>query len=692
MGVMNSIRERAGGFLVGVLVIAFGGLWALQDSGAFDAVGMGPDGRTIGEVDGIAIEGELYNRAVEQQLDAYQAQGLEVTGSQQRQIEDRVFDSFVDNALVEREMDRLGVQVTDEEVFALITGDTPDPLIAQVFPDGNGGVDRAALQQVVEDPNGEFTDQLQAIEEQVRRNRRQAKLSALITASTRVTPGEVRDEFIRQNRQASAELVGLRYAAVPDDQIEVSDSDYRSYYRDNIEDYEREASYSIEYVGFAKDPTAADSARATDELDTMVDGFRTAADPLAFARRNSFGAAAEPEFVGAGDLPAELATAVYRDLTEGRVVGPVVAGDQAYLARIVGVQPGDATSVRARHILFPAGAEAQAREVQARIESGEISFADAARQYSTDQSNKNQGGDLGWFGEGRMVPEFEQAAFAAPTGRVTGPITTSFGLHLILVEARASQEVQLVQIARPVEADYARVLGEAEDFAAFLVLEDRDFAEEAQERGIAPTPVEIQEGQAQVPGLELGRDFFRYLRRADIGQVSEPFDAGTSFVIARLVERREAGPAPFEDVQGQVEAAVITEKKKAVQMAALREAVAGASSLTAIASAAGAEITTADNLSMAAGVIPGYGVEPRAVGAVFGLRPGQQSGVIEGDQAAFVVRTTALIGGTDAEFTDIAREQLAEQLLQRKRSRVLQAWLEGLREDADVEDFRNDLL
>ena len=68
MGVMNSIRERAGGFLVGVLVIAFGGLWALQDSGAFDAVGMGPDGRTIGEVDGIAIEGELYNRAVAQQL------------------------------------------------------------------------------------------------------------------------------------------------------------------------------------------------------------------------------------------------------------------------------------------------------------------------------------------------------------------------------------------------------------------------------------------------------------------------------------------------------------------------------------------------------------------------------------------------------------------------------------------------
>ena len=692
MGVMNSIRERAGGFLVGVLVIAFGGLWALQDSGAFDSVGMGPDARRIGEVDGVVIEGELYQRAVDQQLDAYQAQGLEVTGAQQRQIEDRVFDSFVDNALVEREMDRLGVQVTDEEVFELITGPTPDPLIAQVFPDGNGGVDRAALQQVVEDPNGEFTEQLQAIEEQVRRNRRQAKLSALITATTRVTPSELRSEFVRQNRQASAELVGLRYAAVPDDQVEVSDSDFRSYYRDHIDDFEREASYSIEYVAFAKDPTAADSARATDELSGLVSGFRSAPDPVAYARRNSFGAAVDPDFVGAGDLPAELATAVYSDLTEGRVVGPVVAGNQAFLARIAGVQAGDAEAVRARHILFPAGSEVQVREVAERIRSGEITFAAAARQYSTDQSNKNRGGDLGWFGRGRMVPEFEDAVFAAPTGQIIGPVVTSFGLHLIRVEDRASSEVQLVEISRPVEADYARVLGEAEDFAAFIELEDLDFTEEAQERGIAPTPVEIQEGQAQVPGLELGRDFFRYLRRADVGQVSEPFDAGSSFVIARLTDRREAGPAPFEEVQGQVEAAVLTEKKKAVQVAALEQAIAGASSIQAIAAATGSEVNTADALTMAAGVIPGYGVEPRAVGAMFGLQPGQRSGVIAGDQAAFVVRTTSLIGGTDGEFTDVAREQLAGEVLQRKRSRVLQAWLEGLREEADVEDFRNDLL
>ncbi len=689
-GIMNSIRERAGGVLVGVLVVAFGGLWALQDSGAFDTVGMGPDGRVIGEVDGVDIEGELYQRAVDQQLDAYQAQGLEVTGALQRQIEDRVFDSFVDNALVEREMDRLGVEVTDDEVFELITGPSPDPLIAQVFPDGQGGVDRAALQQVVEDP--QFADQLQAIEEQVRRNRRQAKLSALITATARVTPAELRAEFVRQNRQASAQFVALRYAAVPDDQIEVSDRDFRDYYREHVDDFEREASYSIEYVTFDKAPTAADSARATDELAGLVAGFRSAPDAVAYARRNSFGAAVEPTFVGAGDLPSELASAVYSNPTEGRVVGPVVAGDQAYVARITGVRDGDNVAVRARHILLPVGSEDRARELREQINSGQITFEAAARQFSTDRSNSGQGGDLGWFGEGRMVAEFEEAAFAAPVGQVTGPVATSFGVHLIRVEDRASSEVELVQIARPVEADFARVLGEAEDFAAFLVLEDRDFAEEAQERGIAPTPVEITEGQEQVPGLDLGRDFFRFLRRAYIGQVSEPFDAGGSFVIARLVERREAGPAPYEEVRGQVEAAVVTEKKKAIQVAALRDAVGGASSLASIAAATSAGVETASNVIMSNPTLPSYGVEPRAVGAMFGLRPGQRSGVIEGDQAAFVVQTTALRGATDAEFTEPVRETLKTQLLQRKRSRVLQAWLEGLRDEAEVDDFRNDLL
>jgi peptidylprolyl isomerase/peptidyl-prolyl cis-trans isomerase D len=689
MGVMTEIRQRAGGAMIGVLVVAFGGLWALQDSGAFDNVGMGPNPRVIGTVDGADIDGETYSRALEQRLQAYQQQGVPVSAALQRQIEDGLFDEFVANAIVEREMDRLGVEVTDDEVFALITGPRPDPVIAQIFPDGQGGVDRAALQQVVEDP--QYAEQLRAVEEQVRRNRRQAKLAALLGATARVTDAEVEAAFVRQRRRAAAELVGLRYADVPDADVEVSDGDLRDYYRENEALYERPGLYTVEYVAFDKGATAADSARALDELRGLADGFREAPDAVAFARRNAF-TSVEPRYVSAGDVRPDLATALFSDTEPGRVVGPVVAGDQAVLARITGVREAEEPSVFARHVLFPEGQEDRAREVAAQIRAGDLTFEEAAQRYSIDESNRARGGELGWFSRGRMVGAFEDAAFGAPTGQVIGPVETEFGLHLIRVEDRATEEVEIVQVTRPVEGDFQRVVEQAQDFQAFIELEGQAFAEAAAEQETSPVRVQVQEDDPAVPGLDLGRDFVRFLRGAEPGRVSDPIDAGSAFVVARLVEAREAGVAPFEEVRDQVESAVLLEKKAAVQTARLREAAAGSAPLAGVARAVGAEVRQAADLTYQNAAVPGYGSEPRAVGAAFGLQPGQRSGVVPGEQAAFVVRTTSLVGGTDGELTAAVREQVRQQLLAQKRQRVLQGWLEGLRDEAEIEDFRNEVL
>ena len=97
----------------------------------------------------------------------------------------------------------------------------------------------------------------------------------------------------------------------------------------------------------------------------------------------------------------------------------------------------DAT-VSAKHILVEKEEDCQA--ILASINSGEKTFEDAAKEFSTCPS-KAQGGDLGEFGKGQMVKEFEDAAFAAEVGAVVGPVKTQFGYHLIKVEKKSEASV-----------------------------------------------------------------------------------------------------------------------------------------------------------------------------------------------------------------------------------------------------------
>lgn len=89
-------------------------------------------------------------------------------------------------------------------------------------------------------------------------------------------------------------------------------------------------------------------------------------------------------------------------------------------------------SVSAKHILVDS--EEKAKDIKAKIEAG-TSFEDAAKEYSSCPSAA-QGGDLGSFTRGRMVPEFEEASFALEIGKVSDPVKTQFGYHLIKVEEK----------------------------------------------------------------------------------------------------------------------------------------------------------------------------------------------------------------------------------------------------------------
>ena len=143
-----------------------------------------------------------------------------------------------------------------------------------------------------------------------------------------------------------------------------------------------------------------------------------------------------------------LANAVFQELTAG-------GADDASLRAYYAEHKQDWDQVKARHILIRMQgsrvpvreghkdltadeALAKAKEVRTKILGG-AKFEDQAKIESDDVGSGENGGDLGTFGAGQMVPEFDEVVFKAPIGQVTDPIKTAYGYHLILVEERKSK-------------------------------------------------------------------------------------------------------------------------------------------------------------------------------------------------------------------------------------------------------------
>lgn len=360
--------------------------------------------------------------------------------------------------------------------------------------------------------------------------------------------------------------------------------------------------------------------------------------------------------------------------------------------------------VRARHILVMVNDQRTDEQARQRIEevrtklAGGGDFTALAKEYSDDTASKESGGDLGLFGRGQMVPEFEQAAFTAEPGKLVGPVKTNFGYHLIEVTDKVTGGTQ--PFAEVKESIRARVAAErvqqlaetrAREIAERLEKEKTRNAETLQ--AIAKefpaatlTPSVKFAEQAPVPGVGRFAPFNQAAFALKTGEVSDPVQIPRGWAVLTVLGTEEAGVAELKDVEPQVRLIVARQKQQRMALDRLeqarKEVAAGTKTLEQVASELGTEVKDSGEFT-AQGMIQGIGLNPELAKAVMKLQPGQLGGPVGDAQGAVLFRVVERKAWNPQEFAT-AKTQTRERLQQEKLQRFQAALIEQRRRELGV--------
>jgi parvulin-like peptidyl-prolyl isomerase len=196
-------------------------------------------------------------------------------------------------------------------------------------------------------------------------------------------------------------------------------------------------------------------------------------------------------------------------------------------------------------------ARAEAERIRQLVLGGE-DFGELAAQYSVDPGSKDNGGDLGWFRRGTMVPTFDEAVFNLAVNEVSEPVESPFGFHIIRLDRRRSGEVRASHILIPVDVSGEETENQALETAQQVKsrLEAGDDFETLREAfGNTEEPDTLSVALNQLSELPPG--FAEPLLQADAGQVLDPIRYETAglvnFSVIMVLERIEGGEATLED-------------------------------------------------------------------------------------------------------------------------------------------------
>lgn len=366
--------------------------------------------------------------------------------------------------------------------------------------------------------------------------------------------------------------------------------------------------------------------------------------------------------------------------------------------------------VRASQILLLVNdkrTDAQAREqmeaIKKRIDNGE-DFAAVAGQVSEDPESKSKGGDLGFFGHGRQMPEFEKAAFSATPGRVVGPIKTPFGYHLLKVTGHRPSGVQPFaevkeQIRGRLAFEKARQLAEAKgkELAQRLAADKPKSAVQVEalaknEPGVTYTATGRFGQQEPVPGLGLVQPFNTAVFAAKAGDVTGVVEIPRGWAVAWVQTVYPAHLAELSEVEPKVRQALITGKQqdKAVEVLNhARQEIQQGKSLDQAAAELGVPVKDTPEFG-GTGTIPGIGANTQLAKLALSLPVGKVGGPIPDRLGAILFQVTDRKTWEPAKFA-AAKDQTRQTLQQQRYAAMLGALIERRRRELGV-DYNRKLL
>ena len=701
MAAIERIRRRSGLLIaiIGIALLAF----VLQD--LFQSQGRNRE-FNIAVVDGEKIPYQDYEVQREKNLDNRRSSNNNLTSAETYSIYNSTLDEMIKQNIMNKEYEAIGMNVSSDELYDQFMGENPHQWVVQSFSNQDGTFNKEMVEYYLQNLNDFPADarlRWMDFEKAIKENRLENKFNNLVKASYMVPNALAEKYYQNKNTKASADVIALRYAKIADSTIVVTDKDNKAFYEENKYRYETDERRDIEYVVFEVKPSLEDRQDALKYVESMKADFASTDNVINFVNANS-DKRYDSTWMSRKDVPQVVEASVF-DMgnSAGFVYGPYEDEGSFNLVRIIDLQSRP-DSLRASHILISykgafnsqdtiskEEAEAKANELLAQLKAPKDNselFAELATANSSDPGSKDKGGDLDWFTDGMMVPQFNEFVVNNPVGTL-GVVETPFGYHVIKVtdKTQPQPKARLAYLTHEITAStktYQNTFAEANRFVTENKTYDQ-FNAAIEAQGLTKrTMPRMNAATYQITGIDNPRQIVRWAfdSKTKVGDVSTIFDLDNMFVVAALTNIVPEGYAPLNIVAEQSKYQILNKKKGEV---AVEKMKACGNDTNRMVNELGAESTTVSDIAIESRVFGNFGVEADIVGTLLGMKEGEEVGPVAGNSSAFIIKNVKF---TKPEATTAYSDVLREKTSQFNNKVLGGSIYNALKNNAKIEDNR----